>query len=150
MAWFELISPFSPEECVDRLQDGMTPDNRLDVRTAYQWVQLSKRPHHRNSFRPFLHAHLTAHGTGSLVRGRLGFHPFVIAFMAVWVGFCALGSVLAAVHGTQFPQVLAPFAPGLILPVTVRVFRLFWCNEDRLLMNFVTKTLDAKVRWRWP
>lgn len=150
MPWFELLSPYPPEKCVDRLQDGMTPGDRLEVLAAHRWVQLSKRLSHRNSFRPYLRATFTDCGAGSRVWVRLGFHPFVLAFMALWVGFSAFMGVMAVALRPRFPEVLLPVAFGLYCPLLGWFFRLLCHKDERLLIDFVTTTLEAKVRWRWP
>jgi hypothetical protein len=40
----------------------------------------------RNSWRPMLRGHLEPAGRGSRLRGKIGWHPFIWVFSAIWLG----------------------------------------------------------------
>ena len=144
MARFELISPYPPEECLHRLQDALTPANEVDIRTAYRWVQLSEKPYVRDSLKTFLRATLTEYGTGTRLRGTLGFSPLVNCYMAAWVGFAGLMGVIAAVRSAPVESVLFCFGMVAVGLAALWFFRWVSRGQDRRLMQFVTTALDAK------
>ena len=143
MARFELISPYPPEECLHRLQDAITPANEMDIRTAYRWVQLAEKPYVRDSLKTFLRTTLTDHGTGTRVRGSLGFSALVKVFLVVWVGFIVSVGVAAVASGAGFPQVLIPFGIAFVGLIGAWLGRLLSGGQDRRLMKFVIDALDA-------
>ncbi|HEX8105552.1 MAG TPA: hypothetical protein VF533_23250 [Solirubrobacteraceae bacterium] len=103
----ELQSPLPPDELLARLKAELGPPRRQilaelhpfppNVRVTRGWV----RGRHawlangsrvwRNSWRPTLHVRALPDGTGTLLRGRMGWSVPVTAFMALWFGFCFVG-----------------------------------------------------------
>ena len=84
MATIDLFSPFTPEECVDRLRAGLLNlSSDVDGRVEHDWIRLRKKNFYRNSFQTFLHAKLKPEGNGTRLHGSLGLHPLVLGFMAV-------------------------------------------------------------------
>ena len=141
----DLISPFTPEDCADRLQAAMGPFSEVEGRVETGWVRLRKKIFIRNSFQTFLHATLAPCGTGTRLRGTLGVHPVVKGFMGVWFGGLGLFGVIGVIKG-------APPLPGLLMLSGMIVFgvvMIWFCRfmargEERLLMEFVTSTLEAE------
>ncbi len=148
MAKFELISPFPPEECVDRLRAGvLNMTSEVDGRVEYDWIRLRKRIFGRNSFQTFLTASLKAEGTGTRIRGSLGVHPLVIGFMAFWVAGVATANLLILVLTVR--DGLPPggwfIPPAMLVGGIAGIWFCRWLSrgQDRFLVDFVSRAVEA-------
>ncbi len=149
MATIDLLSPFTPEECVDRLRAGLlNSSSDVDGRVEYDWIRLRKKIFYRNSFQTFLTAKVKPEGSGTRIRGTLGMHPLVTGFMAVWFAGVLAANLFILVPVLKSGDVppgwfIAPLMPlagvGMIL-----FGRLLVRGDDKLLIEFVTTALEAE------
>ena len=145
---FEILTPFSPEECVERLRAALvTPDKdgtlTVDGTFFAKRVWLSKRIWYRNSFQTFLVVSLHPLGQGSLIRVSMGVHVVVWAFLAIWYG----GIFTAAIARLQFGDLNGMgvlFGVSLVGVVALWVGRILARDEGPFLKNFVVRALNAK------
>lgn len=150
MARFDLISPFPPEECVDRLRAGMlNPHAEIDGLVRLTQIRLRKKSSLLGSFQAFLFARLEIDGPGTRIHGTVGVHPvtkFVWVLGLVLAGLGALTAcVLTPLLGTPFSYLLIPFGVLAGLGFGGWVGRLLARGDEALLLDFVTTTLDAKA-----
>jgi len=154
-----LVSPLKREEVERKLKDevdsgwvvfatkpviGHVGEGRLRLR----W-----RIGYRNSFQTFLFGTLSDDGRGTRLNCRVGMHPLVALFMAVWLGAVAIGaaSVLAlasdsSAEGVAIPLVAA-IVPVFLLALGVLMVwagRSFARDEKQRLITFLERTVGAK------
>lgn len=124
-------------------------------------MRLRKRINYRNSFQAQLAARLRLAGTGTMIIGRVGMHPAVSVFMAVWLGFISLIGIPATLtliqslvdgtapplngSGNKWASLLIP--PGLLVfGACFFAFGHFLARgENDYLVDFVARTLDAEI-----
>jgi hypothetical protein len=151
---FDLISPLPREECVRRLSsktgsawDGSTVIGSIGE-TSFR---LRKRIFYRNSFQASLSGKLIDDNGETRVHCRVGLHPFVTAFLTVWIGIVLIGCIWTivslasgAIPAKQWPQAGIPFlmlAGGVAI---LKVGQYLSRDEADFLVDFVRRTLDAR------
>ena len=160
MATVELISPFSPQECVARLQAATDRETWLARRgtrpvigqVSEQSLRLRKQINYRNSFQTLLTGAFQPTPGGTLFRGRTGMPMVVVVFMAMWIGlvsFVGIGLITASVTGAVsgstrllflfIPLMMLSFAGGLVW-LGRRIAR----TEEPFLIAFVQETLQGR------
>lgn len=90
----DLISPLSREECVRRLSSktGTAWDGTAVIGSVGETAfRLRKRISYRNSFQASLSGKLIDDRQGTRLHCSGGPHPFVTAFLAVWIGGVPIG-----------------------------------------------------------
>jgi hypothetical protein len=165
-----LFSPFSPVECVSRLEavidtersalfslGGLFGSRPVVGRVNGSSLRLHKRIGYRNSFQIFLTATMQAEAGGTLISGGFAMHPFVRVFMLIWFGSVILigGSIFVAIvrgvlSGTgsnrhnMWVGLVVPPAMLVFGVVLLRVGRFLARNESRFLTDFLIETLNAR------
>ncbi len=150
----DLMSPLPREECVRRLRskvgtawDGATVIGSVGENS----FRLRKRIFYRNSFQASLSGKLIDDNGETRLHCRVGLHPFVIAFLAVWIGFVLIGCMAmivplatGAIPANRWPQAAIPFlmlAGGVAL---LKVGQYLSRDEAEFLVDFLRKTLEAR------
>jgi len=166
----ELYSPFSPEECFSRLTAqadtsssafslgrpcGTKPVVGILTRNSFN---LRKRIGYQNSFQTRCEAEMRAEGAGTILTGTMGATRWARYFLLFWfTGLTALAipsaifGITALLHGAASRDAYGKWAP-ILQPsfmllfgfALVRVGRYFARDEERFLLDFLTRTLDAK------
>jgi hypothetical protein len=151
---FNLISPLPREECVRRL--GMKTGTAWDGSAVIGSIgetsfRLRKRIFYRNSFQASFSGKLIDDQQGTLLHCRVGLHPFVTAFLTVWIGIVLIRCIWmivslasGAIPANRWPQAVIPFlmlAGGVAL---LKVGQFFSRDEADLLVDFLRRTLDAR------
>lgn len=157
-----LVSPLPLEECCRRLQAAMdSPWVLFGSRPvigsiAKGRLQASKRIQGRNSFQTRLTAELTAEGDRTLIRCQFGMHPFVRAFMALWLGgavvtglgwagvsLVTLLTTSSDAHAGTWFGLLAPIGPLMFGWGLLWLGRYMARSERDVLTAFVRDTLNT-------
>jgi hypothetical protein len=149
-----LMSPLPREECAQRLR--MNTGTAWDGATVIGFVgensfRLRKRISYRNSFQASLSGKLIDDPQGTRPRCRVGLHPFVTAFLAVWIGGVLIGCIAVvmslasgAIPANRWPQAAIPFlmlAGGVAF---LKVGQFLSGDEADFLIDFLRKTLEAR------
>ena len=150
----DLISPLPREECVQRLR--MNTGSAWDGATVIGSVgensfRLRKKIFYRNSFQASLSGKFVDDQQGTRLHCRVGLHPFVTAFLIVWIGGVLIGCVAmiaslvsGAIPANRWPQAAIPFlmlAGGVAL---LKVGQFLSRDEADFLVDFLRRTLDAR------
>jgi len=150
----DLRSPLPREECVRRLRskvgtawDGATVIGSVGENS----FRLRKRIFYRNSFQASLSGKLIDDNGETRLHCRVGLHPFVTAFLAVWIGVVLIGCIAmivslasGAIPANQWPQAAIPFlmlAGGFAI---LKVGQYLSRDEADFLVDFLRKTLEAR------
>jgi hypothetical protein len=159
MSAIELVSPLSPDECAARLREATDRGGPLSWfgskpvvgRVSGRFVRLHTRIGYRNSFQTCLTGTLEPRGEGTVFRGRMGLHPLVTIFLAVWfAGAVVIGATLfvTAVRnpiggGRDYVGLFVP--PGLLGfgVALVWIGRYLARGEERFLVAFVAEVLGS-------
>lgn len=112
---------------------AFTDRKAIAGKAAGATIRLRKRIGYSNSFQPILTATLSADGAGTLLHGRIGLHPAVVASSTspqgdVWVGLAV-------------PPAMLLFGYALI-----RFGRHLAADEGALLADFLAKTVEARFQ----
>ena len=150
----DLISPLPREECVGRLRSkvGTTWDGATVIGSVGESsFRFRKRIFYRNSFQASLSGKLLEDNGRTRVHCRVGLHPFVTGFLAVWIGIVLIGCVAmiaslasGAIPANRWPQAAIPFlmlAGGIAI---LKVGQFLSRDEADFLIDFVRRTLDAR------
>jgi hypothetical protein len=150
----DLMSPLPREECVQRLRSktGSAWDGSTVIGSVGETsFRLRKRIFYRNSFQASLSGKLIDDNGQTQVHCRVGLHPFVTAFLTVWIGIVLIGCiwmivslVSGAIPGNRWPQAMIPFlmlAGGVAL---LKVGQFLSRDEADFLVDFVRRTLEAR------
>jgi hypothetical protein len=150
----DLISPLPRVECVARLRskvgtawDGSTVIGSVNENS----FRLRKRIFYRNSFQASLSGKLIDDNGQTRVHGRVGLHPFVTAFLSVWIGIVLIGCmwmieslVSGAIPANRWPQAAIPFLMLVGGVAILKVGQFLSRDEADFLIDFVRRTLDAR------
>jgi hypothetical protein len=159
---FDLVSPPTRDECVRRLQEktesrflAVFSNKPVAGHVGYTSFRIRKRIAYRNSFQPHVSGDLLNEGGRTRVRCRVGMHPAVIAFMAIWFGvlligggaaaISAIGSLLrdhATAHAWTSVAAAAFMLSGGVAMVALGHFA--GRNEPRFLIDFLRDTIAAQ------
>jgi hypothetical protein len=154
---FDLISPLSREECVSTLK--MKTDAAWGGTVAGSVnetsFRLRKRIYYRNSFQYSLSGKLIDDNGQTRLHGRVGLHPFVRAFLAIWFGVVLIGCGWMAVRmagaisrGTAAANLSpADAVPFLMLAggaALVGFGKYLARDEPAFLIDFLRRSLDAR------
>ena len=149
----DLISPLPRGECVQRLKMKADPawSGAVIGSVGEASFRLRKRIFYRNSFQASLSGKLIDDQQGTRVHCRVGLHPFVTAFLTVWIGIVLIGCiwmiaslVSGAIPANRWPQAAIPFlmlAGGVAL---LKVGQFLSRDEADFLVDFLRKTIDAR------
>lgn len=154
---FDLISPLSREECVQRLRSKADPAWSGSIvgsvgETSFRW---RKRIYYRNSFQYSLSGKLIDDNGQTRLHCRIGLHPFVRAFLAFWFGvvLIACGVVTVSIAGALARGApLATLQPGAAIPFLMLVggFALLMFgrylsrDEPDFLIDVLRQTIEAR------
>jgi hypothetical protein len=159
----ELVSPLRRDECVRRLRDhadagfGISAMRPVMGNVGDTSFMLRQRTGYRNSFATLLRGTFEEEARRTRVHCRLGVHPFVRAFMLVWlvgvfIGACVLGfhAVSPLIGGTASRASL-PIA-NILAPAMMLVFGIVLAKAGRnaargqqdYLIAFLVRWLDAR------
>jgi hypothetical protein len=104
-----------------------------------------------NSFQASLSGKLIDDQQGTRLHCRVGLHPFVTAFLAVWIGGVLIGGmamivplVSGAIPANRWPQAMIPFlmlAGGVAI---LKVGQYLSRDEADFLVDFLRKTIDVR------
>ena len=149
----KLTSPLAHDEIVRRLGAAIDSDwalfgsksvvGRVD-KTSFR---LRQRIRYRNSFQTFLFGTMTADGRSTRLDCRVGMHPMVAGFIALWL-FAVSGLLVAALASVPadetvlliaIPAGMFVFGIGLVL-----LGRWLARNEQRQLVAFLEQTIEAQ------
>jgi hypothetical protein len=155
---FDLTSPLSREECVQRLRSKADPawSGAVIGSVGETSFRLRKRIYYRNSFQYSLSGKLIDDNGQTRLHCRIGPHPLVLAFLVIWFGgvLVACGAVSVWIAGAfahrAHPSNLWPGAaiPFLMLAggvALVMLGRYFARDEPDYLIDFLRKSLDARA-----
>jgi hypothetical protein len=104
-------SPLAPDALLSKIREGVDDkgfslfapwgsgaDKPLVAKVQGRRLQLQKRIGYRNSFVPLFRGEVVpGEAGGALVRGEIGMHPVVVAFLSVWIALAGLGSAVICV-----------------------------------------------------
>src|SRR5665213_2701447 len=154
---FDLISPLSREECVQRLRSKIDPawGGTVVGSVGDTSFRLRKPIYYRNSFQYSLSGRLIDENGQTRLHCRIGLHPLVRAFLVVWFGgvlaACAaisirMASVLAggSLPENMWPGVMIPFlmlAGGVAL---VMAGKYLARDERAFLIDFLRRSVEAQ------
>ncbi|HEY1191149.1 MAG TPA: hypothetical protein VGE74_26175 [Gemmata sp.] len=157
---FELVSSLPPEECEIRLRAAIVrpgPFAWFDARTVQgtvenRWVSLCKTGWRSNGFRPFLRGRVEPATDGTVLRCRLGMHPFTRVLLGLFLGAGAVVALAGAVAALRALADGRPVHLGMLGPCVPLAFGLVtWLNgrqlargEDQELIIFVVGVLKAE------
>lgn len=108
---FSIDTPLSASEAAARLANVVEPRRLLRLgggEKPFEGVvsgdsfAIRRVIGYRNSFLPEIRGRIEATASGSRVRGTMRLHPLVLVFMALWVGFAAMLTIMA-LSGLQDP-----------------------------------------------
>jgi hypothetical protein len=162
----QLLSPLTPAECVSRLtavidterlaSSSWSGSRPVVGRVTDSSLRLRKRIRYRNSFQSFLTATMRPEAGGTLISGEVAMHPFVRAFMLIWL------SGVLFIGGTMFLATVGSMAiasgshhqnawMGVVIPPVMLAFgfglvcfgRYLARDEGRFLTDFLSRTLDV-------
>jgi hypothetical protein len=147
----DLISPLSREECLSRLIAAVIERSTVTGSVTQTSFRLSKRIYYRNSFQASLSGKMTDEAQGTRLRCKVGLHPFVTAFLYVWIAGVSVGCIAmlwsllsGSIPAKQSPQAAVPFlmlAGGVAL---LKVGQFFSRDEAKFLVDFLRRTLEAR------
>jgi hypothetical protein len=140
-----ILSDLPPIECAARLDEAVGTERSLFKPVVGSVRQRSLRLRKRlpfqfyNSFQTFFTATIAADGTGTVIRGWMGMHWFVIVFLAVSLIAIALSSVNAAAPGALLGML--GFLAGL-----AAFGRFLARGEAEFLLDFLVKTVEGRIQ----
>jgi hypothetical protein len=153
MKFFQLVTPLSRQEIVERLRanvdTGWFRDDKL-VRGSVgeHSFSLRRRIGYRNSFQTNLRGRYVSEGSSTRIRCYVGMHPFVIAFMIFWFAVVSVGTLAVLQELAEGHASPGALFIGLALPlfgiILVVVGRYFARKESETLTEFLEDTLDAQ------
>jgi hypothetical protein len=158
---FDLVSPLARDECVRRLRAnteswwfpfsnkpvaGYVEDTSFRIRKNIAYV---------NSAQPHLSGELVDEDRGTRLRCRLGMHPAVVVFLAIWFGGVAIGGGTIAMRAIGFllrggaltDVWLSIATPAFMLAFGVALVglgRFSGRNEAQFLLDFLRDTIAAR------
>jgi hypothetical protein len=154
---FDLISPLSREECVQRLRMKADPawSGTVIGSVGQTSFRLRKRIGYRNSFQYSLSGKMIDDNGGTRLHCRIGLHPFVLVFLAFWFGVVLIGCGMVSVQTVSALARGAPLVglwPGAAIPflmlaaaaALVLFGRHLGRGEPGFLIDVVRQTLDAR------
>lgn len=159
---FELVSPITRDECARRLREktesrflAVFSNKPVAGHVGYSSFRIRKRTAYRNSFRPHLSGEFLNEGGRTKVRCRVGMHPAVIVFMAIWFGAVLIGGGPAAIsaigsllrgHATAYAWTGVAAAAFMLSGGAGMVALGHFCGRDepRFLIDFLRDTIAAQ------
>lgn len=152
----------TPEQCCDRLSDAFDHDgpasffgafgsNRVMGRVSETGFRLQIRIFYGSSFKTFLWGTFLPAPSGTSVQLRAGMHPFVFAFLTLWLALTlpdsmgAAGRAFTTLNTKGLSAALPVFADAFV--PTLFVVALFWVgrwlarDEEAELARFVIDRL---------
>ncbi|MBB4636860.1 hypothetical protein [Longimicrobium terrae] len=133
-------SPLPVGQAEARLRESVGPERYLQFNAGPlpflgevngTEVRIHRSTAHENSFVPRIHARLEVHEQGSRLAGTMSLHPFVLAFLVVWV----TGTVIALRQMVARASRGEP-ASGVAIPIAMLAFMYlltsvsFWWEAD--------------------
>jgi hypothetical protein len=154
-----LISPLSPDESVRRLRDAVEDNSTSGPPAVIGEIgehrfRLRKRlpPFTKNSFQTFLHGKISTDSNGTRVDCRIGLHPFVAIFMALWFVLLWAGGLFAIAVIATGPKPMTALIPAAIIGcMTIGgIIMVIWARgmakgERPFLLDFVRRVVDAHI-----
>lgn len=149
----QLSSPLPPEQAAQALRAATARGNLTASGTVVGSVRggrvhLYHRTLLRNSFKPHFRGQLQGSAQGSVLRGRFAPPVLVVVFMAFWIGFCLLWSVVTAVQlGAISLMHIPALLPGLgMMGFGIGLVRLgqhLADNDPRILSRVMRQALQS-------
>ena len=158
-----LHSPHPPEACLERLREVVETSWRpwrsskpVAGRVYRTSISIRKTIRYRNSFQTILTATVQPVGSGTEIKARVGLHPMVKAFMAVWFGFLGIiwAVLLVAILTGDFGPDNSDLPPllALVFPLGMMAFGVLLLKfgkhlsrgEGDFLTDFVKELLEAR------
>jgi hypothetical protein len=140
----DLLSPFPPAECVRRLREKIGWGSAVAGHVGERGFRLHKTIWYRNSFQTYVKGSMLDEQGGTRIHCRFGVHPFVIAFMIIWLGFAAFAGLMMLVNGQG-----AGVAGLTLFPVfggaVYLIGRAIASSEEEFLTNYLQNLLDARA-----
>jgi hypothetical protein len=147
----DLISPLPREECLSRLIAAVIDRTTVTGSISKTSFRLRKRIYYRNSFQASLSGQLIDEGRGTRLHCKVGLHPFVTAFLFVWIGGVTIGcgAMIVALLSGSIPaqQSMAAAVPFLMLAggiALLKVGQFAARDEANFLVDYLRKTLEAR------
>jgi uncharacterized membrane protein (DUF485 family) len=156
MKFFDLVTPLSEREIVERLRANVDTGWFLGDKPAQGFVSehsfsLRRRISYRNSFQTNLRGRFIEEGIGTRIKCYAGMHPAAIAFMTIWFAFTLFGAAMSLVamnialnNGKSITGIIFGLALPLFGVVLVATGRYFARSELATLKEFLEKTIDAR------
>jgi len=159
---FDLVSPITRDECARRLREktesrflAIFSNKPVAGHVGYTSFRIRKRIAYRNSFQPHLSGELLNESGRTRVRCRVGMHPAVIAFMAIWFGGVLIGggSVMIGAIGSLVRGHATAHAWTTVAAVAFMLSggvamgalgRFAGRNEPRFLIDFLRDTIAVQ------
>jgi hypothetical protein len=114
--------------------------------------RLQMRRGYRNSFAPCFFGRFVARDGGTFIEGDFGLHPAVKVLMSFWFSFLVLFAAVVLFAPSVGRPATTWERAGLLLGASgmaafgvgiVRFGRWLGCGEERAIVDFLTRTLEA-------
>ena len=150
---FEVYSPLSVAVAIQRLKNatdssllGPLVGQAMTGKVTEEGIKLERSISFvQNSFKPVFIGRIQTHSHGSVLRGTFGLPWSVRAFVTLWLGFCALWTVLAAVAVASKPEKWFFPLAGIALIIAgygiVRLGQWFARNDRQFLQRTIQEAL---------
>jgi len=138
---FELLAPYGPEECRERILAGVSGSAVKGTASATR-IQLRKRFSLANYCNTYLSASIHRSEGGSVITGSLEPSIFMWVFIVASVMVAILAGIASAINGSFLGLAISVG----IVPLTVLICflgRLTAGDEGPILKAFVIRALDA-------
>ena len=149
----QLSSPLPPDQAAQALRAATARGNLTANGTVVGGVRggrvhLYHRSFLRNSFKPHFRGQLQGSAQGSVLHGRFAPPVLVVLFMAFWIGFCLLWSVVTALQlGAISLMHIPALLPGLVMMGfgigLVRLGQHLAADDPRILSRVMQQALQS-------
>lgn len=162
-------SPFSVEQCRALLQSTTVPESTFGTmflpagkiigKFSGDNFRLRQKKSYNNSFAPFFFGKLSQTSSGTEISGKFRMHPFVVAFMALWLGMVVvIGGTLCVVslgeivtgrippnqHGNVWLGVLIPMIMLIFGIALVSLGKWLGKRDEAAMTRFLQETFAAE------